>query len=813
MCRRMQFGILVSMGVKTSKSCFGFFPRNRGFLKVSVLAGVVAGLLVLFAIFIFADQYRGMAPGRGLASNDPGVMARTANILSGAFRGALGNSDESKPIAIVSRKMEETTHDLARSVPSSGSAISVPAASGLKKKSSSKKRPTAATLNDENVKSAENKIETETASSSGVLDSNKKPKKTPVKNSKSKETATAPCGFYSASSASHQLVINEIAWMGSPPRAYESSTVATGNEWIELKNVSGGEVDISGWRLMNQNGKIEIVFDAGHKLAPEGIVLLERTDDETIPWVKADKIYTGSLSNAGDWLALYDAGCEKVDEVNALAGWVAGDKATKQTMERGRDFLWHTSVNPGGTPHQENTGGVQGSSGGGGGGVVLASYGSGGTSAGSLLHQDSGGQAGQGGTSASPGISSSSQPASMRVVLFITEVQTASASSSRDEWVEIYNPTSTDMLLTGWYLQKHTKNASSSFTAFAPKELFANMTIKGLGYLIIAHPSSTVVFDIATDNGIAADNALALKNPDGEIVDLVGWGEASTCEGTCAPNASSGVSLSRKYDEETYIDTDDNASDFFFSLFPTPGARNASSSGTASSTPTQDSLLQQASGGQAGQTASSTATSTSTSDNSSSTPPVIGNSTSTATSTLPVASSTTPTSTTIITSSTPALTHIVIFEIQTTGGPGNTTNDYIRLLNPTSSTIDISNWKLRKRTSSGSESSVRVFSSGSTIIPGGYFVWANSADGFADTFGANVSSTASIADDTSIALEDSSGAVIDAVAWGSGQTSPFVEGSAFPQNPGAGQKLARKTDLTSGFIIDTDNNSTDFELR
>jgi hypothetical protein len=621
---------------------------------------------------------------------------------------------------------------------------------------------------------------------------------------------------------------------------------------------------------MNQNGKIEAVFEEGKKVAPEGLLLLERTDDNTIPWIKADNIYTGSLSNSGDWLALYDGSCGKVDEVNALAGWTAGDRATKQTMERGRDLLWHTSVSPGGTPHEENSGGVQGSSsrpstssgnngggsgnnggGGGGGGVVLASYGSGGPSTNS----------GQGRTSVSP-IVSSTQPASTtRVVLLITEVQTASASSTRDEWVEIYNPTSTDISLAGWYMQKHTKGASSSFATFAPKELFANMTIKGLGYLIIAHPSSTVMFDIATDNGIAADNALALKNPDGNIVDLLGWGavdstgspQGDRCEGVCAPNASSGVSLARKFEAGTYIDTDNNALDFFLSLFPTPGARNATSSSinSASSSPATTSTPAQ---GPPGQTSTSTATSTlsSTPDNSSSTPPVIDNSTSTfptegsgpsptstlpvttstdpfATSTVPVSSSTTTTSTTTTTSSTPAPTHPVIFEVQTTAGPGNTTNDYIKILNPTSSTIDISNWKLRKRTSSGSESSVRVFpstgsgqvSSGLAIAPGGYFVWANSSDGFADTLGANVSSTATIADDTSIALEDSTDAIIDALAWGSGLTNPFVEGSAFPQNPGVGpsassgvsQKLTRKTDPATRFVIDSDDNSADFELR
>ncbi|MEK7508902.1 MAG: lamin tail domain-containing protein, partial [Patescibacteria group bacterium] len=56
--------------------------------------------------------------------------------------------------------------------------------------------------------------------------------------------------------------------------------------------------------------------------------------------------------------------------------------------------------------------------------------------------------------------------------------------------------------------------------------------------------------------------------------------------------------------------------------------------------------------------------------------------------------------------------HVVISQVQITGGSGQTTRDFIELYNPTETTLDLSGWKLRKKTKTGTESSVRVFESG-----------------------------------------------------------------------------------------------------
>jgi hypothetical protein len=186
--------------------------------------------------------------------------------------------------------------------------------------------------------------------------------------------------------------------------------------------------------------------------------------------------------------------------------------------------------------------------------------------------------------------------------------------------------------------------------------------------------------------------------------------------------------------------------------------------------------------------------------------PTSTNATSSTSTTNVIPAISTPTSTTSY-----PLAHVVIYSLQTTGGEGATDEDYIKIFNPSVGSADVSGWKLRKRTQSGTESSIKVFPEGSVIAPGGYFTWANSANGFASNTGANVSSTQILSSDNSVALFDVGGILIDAVAWGSGHATPYIEGSAYPENPGTSQKLARK--LEGGNARDTGNNAEDFQLN
>jgi hypothetical protein len=141
-----------------------------------------------------------------------------------------------------------------------------------------------------------------------------------------------------------QVVINEVAWMGTL-QSYS-------DEWIELKNISGRDADISGWQVQNKNRKIKISFDEGEILPAGGLYLLERTDDESVAGIGADKIYKGSLGNSNEALYLFDAACRLQDSVAAVGKWPAGDNVSKKTMIRRDGQQWQTAA--AGTPKAEN---------------------------------------------------------------------------------------------------------------------------------------------------------------------------------------------------------------------------------------------------------------------------------------------------------------------------------------------------------------------------------------------------------------------------------------------------------------------------
>jgi hypothetical protein len=134
----------------------------------------------------------------------------------------------------------------------------------------------------------------------------------------------------------HRVIFNEICWMGD-----EESPV---NEWIEIKNVSKGEIDLSGWQILNKNQKLKFVFEEGTKILPNGILLLKRGDD-----------FSGAIKNSDEALFLFDKNCNLEDEVFATSSWPAGDIFSKRTAERKQDLSWQTSLDPGGTPGKENS--------------------------------------------------------------------------------------------------------------------------------------------------------------------------------------------------------------------------------------------------------------------------------------------------------------------------------------------------------------------------------------------------------------------------------------------------------------------------
>lgn len=390
------------------------------------------------------------------------------------------------------------------------------------------------------------------------------------------------CAADSSQQPSKEVLLNEIAWMGTVSADGQGSAEASGNEWIELYRNPGLELSLTRWQLVSGDGKLRVAFGEGEAIAGGEFFLLERDDDETVPTVRADKIYKGTLSNNGENLFLLNDKCVVIDKVEATKSWPGGNASTRRTLERDIDGIgWHTSAASGGTPGAPNSQ------------VYPKAY---------------------------PVPISTSTPA---------------------------------------------RAATST-------------------------PTSPTTVSKST-----AEDLEPVK-------------QASSTEDTVVPEESE--------DDDT------------------------------------------------------------------------------TTSSIPI---------------TPAILHIV--EVQIIGKEGETDHDLIKIYNAGTNTVNLSGWKLRKRTKSGSESSIKALSEQDSVAPGEIFIWANSKEGFALSIGAHTSSTQTLAANASVALLNSDNTVIDAVAWGSDHENPFSEGTASPENPAAGQVLSRKRSA-SGYQ-DTSDNGVDFELQ
>lgn len=119
------------------------------------------------------------------------------------------------------------------------------------------------------------------------------------------------------------MLIHEVAWGGT--------LASSSDEWIELFNPGGAPVNLFGW-VLTDGGDIEVHLSG--VLPPGGFYLMERSSDSTIADRRADRVYSGALSNDGERLRLVDPSGAEVDIVEGADGWPAGEAASRSSMER-----------------------------------------------------------------------------------------------------------------------------------------------------------------------------------------------------------------------------------------------------------------------------------------------------------------------------------------------------------------------------------------------------------------------------------------------------------------------------------------------
>lgn len=121
------------------------------------------------------------------------------------------------------------------------------------------------------------------------------------------------------------VVISEVAWAGTDTSASD--------EWIELHNNTASDITFDGsWDLNTADSGLSVIL-TGKTIPANGYFLLERSDDNSVPQLAADLIYSNSLNNDGDQLIL-KYGTDIIDQTPEGA-WTAGSNSVpKSTMER-----------------------------------------------------------------------------------------------------------------------------------------------------------------------------------------------------------------------------------------------------------------------------------------------------------------------------------------------------------------------------------------------------------------------------------------------------------------------------------------------
>lgn len=137
------------------------------------------------------------------------------------------------------------------------------------------------------------------------------------------------------------VVISEVAWMGT--------TDNSANEWIELYNTTGSSISFTSWTLKAADNTPNITLTGS--IGAHGYYLLERTDDNSVPGITADKIYTGAMVDGGEQMVLRDGSNTVIDTANQNGAWFAGTTTNRATMSRtlmnvsGTNAAnWHTAT-------------------------------------------------------------------------------------------------------------------------------------------------------------------------------------------------------------------------------------------------------------------------------------------------------------------------------------------------------------------------------------------------------------------------------------------------------------------------------------
>lgn len=300
---------------------------------------------------------------------------------------------------------------------------------------------------------------------------------------------------------SSDVVINEIAWMGTKIDGIESKNWWR-YEWLELYNNTTNPISLDNWKIELYRTDLDYTISLKGEIPANGYFLVVASDKI----VNYDFNYSnlaGKLNNSGQKVVLKNSVGEIIDEIDCFSAgkWFAGDNTTKQTMERISPLVvgnissnWQSSQNPGGTPHQSNFGEGQ---------------------APKAENQITEEQISENPPEARPltesltGNLTEARPLPIYPggIVFNEILPSPEGADETEEWIEIFNGNNFEVDLSGWKIKD---GEGGTKTYIFP----AGVKIAAKGYLVLTRPVTKIILNNTGDK-------LALLQPDDKIIDEV----------------------------------------------------------------------------------------------------------------------------------------------------------------------------------------------------------------------------------------------------------------------------------------------------